>query len=156
MLSLDRIVVSYGRVEVLHEISMEVRKGEIVALIGANGAGKSTTLRAISGVLRPTSGKIMLEGNDITGKPPERVAAAGIAHVPEGRRVFPGFTVMENLSSEGWHSADPQRRSGNGWRPSWRCSRASGNGTSSTRGRCRGASSRCWSSDVDWLPAPSC
>lgn len=101
MLRLDRIVVSYGRVEALHEVSIEVKKGEIVALIGANGAGKSTTLRAISGVLRPTSGKITLEGNDITGKPPERVAAAGIAHVPEGRRVFPGFTVMENLEFGG-------------------------------------------------------
>ncbi len=101
MLALDRISVSYGRVEALHELSMEVRKGEIVALIGANGAGKSTTLRAISGVLRPTSGRILLDGKNLTGTLPERVASAGIAHVPEGRRVFPGFTVGENLEFGG-------------------------------------------------------
>ncbi|MHB1159454.1 MAG: ABC transporter ATP-binding protein [Chloroflexota bacterium] len=101
MLVLDRVCVGYGRVEALHGISLEVRQGEIVALIGANGAGKSTTLRTISGVLKPTSGQIHLNGRDITRLSPDRVAAAGIAHVPEGRRVFPGFTVGENLEFGG-------------------------------------------------------
>ncbi|MCL4371602.1 MAG: ABC transporter ATP-binding protein [Chloroflexi bacterium] len=101
MLVLDKVSVSYGRVEALHGISLEVRKGEIVALIGANGAGKSTTLRAISGVLRPTSGQILFDDRNLTGMAPERVASAGIAHVPEGRRVFPGFTVGENLEFGG-------------------------------------------------------
>ncbi len=101
MLVLDRVCVGYGRVEALHGISLEVRQGEIVALIGANGAGKSTTLRTISGVLKPTSGQIRLGGRDITRLSPDRVAATGIAHVPEGRRVFPGFTVGENLEFGG-------------------------------------------------------
>jgi branched-chain amino acid transport system ATP-binding protein len=101
MLTLNSVHAGYGRVEALHGISLEVQQGEIVALIGANGAGKSTTLRAISGVLRPTAGDIALEGRSIAGLTPERVAAAGIAHVPEGRRVFPGFTVRENLELAG-------------------------------------------------------
>ena len=101
MLALDRVSVSYGRVEALHGISLEIRPGEIVALIGANGAGKSTTLRTISGVLRPTSGQVLFNGRNLAGMSPEKVAAAGIAHVPEGRRVFPGFTVGENLELAG-------------------------------------------------------
>ncbi|HEX2987407.1 MAG TPA: ABC transporter ATP-binding protein, partial [Chloroflexota bacterium] len=101
MLVLDSISVCYGKVEALHGISLEVHQGEIVALIGANGAGKSTTLRAISGVLRPNHGQIHFDGKPISALTPERVAAAGIAHVPEGRRVFPGFTVAENLELAG-------------------------------------------------------
>ncbi len=101
MLKLDEITVGYGRAEVLHGISLRVRQGEAVALIGANGAGKSTTLRSISGILRPTTGRILFRDRDIAGLPAERVAAAGIAHVPEGRRVFPGFTVRENLELAG-------------------------------------------------------
>jgi branched-chain amino acid transport system ATP-binding protein len=85
----------------LHGISLEVREGEVVALIGANGAGKSTTLRVISGVLKPTAGRITFDGREIAGLVPEQVAAVGIAHVPEGRRVFPGFTVRENLELAG-------------------------------------------------------
>ncbi len=110
MLVLDRVSVGYGRVEALHGISLEVRRGEIVALIGANGAGKSTTLRAISGVLRPTSGRIQFEGKSIAGLAPEKVAAAGIAHVPEGRRVFPGFTVGENLEFGGLALGRPAKQ----------------------------------------------
>lgn len=97
MLELSEVWSCYGRVPALHGISLEVRQGEIVALIGANGAGKSTTLRTISGVLKPPFGHVRLNGRDITGLAPEKVAAAGIAHVPEGRGVFPGFTVRENL-----------------------------------------------------------
>ncbi|MGE5618785.1 MAG: ABC transporter ATP-binding protein [Sphingomonadaceae bacterium] len=109
MLVLDRVCVSYGRVEALHGVSLEVRQGETIALIGANGAGKSTTLRTISGVLKPTSGQILLDGRNIAGLSPDRVAATGIAHVPEGRRVFPGFTVGENLEFGGLALGRPSR-----------------------------------------------
>lgn len=109
MLVLDSVSVSYGRVQALHEISLEVRRGEIVALIGANGAGKSTTLRTISGVLRPTSGRVLFDGRDLAGLAPERIAAAGIAHVPEGRRVFPAFTVGENLEFAGLALGRPSK-----------------------------------------------
>lgn len=101
MLELDRVSVSYGRAIALQELSLKVAQGEVVALIGANGAGKTTTLKTISGVLKPSSGRVLLRGQDITGLPPEKVAAAGIAHVPEGRKVFPGFTVRENLELAG-------------------------------------------------------
>ncbi len=101
MLALDNVTVGYGRASVLHRVSLRVNPGEIIALVGANGAGKSTTLRAISGVLKPTTGSILLDGKSIGSLSPERIAALGIAHVPEGRRVFPAFTVRENLEIAG-------------------------------------------------------
>lgn len=97
MLVINNIVTHYGPVEALKGISLEVRQGEIVTLIGANGAGKSTTLRTISGLVRPTQGSITYEGRELTTVAPERIVAMGIAHVPEGRRVFPMMTVTENL-----------------------------------------------------------
>lgn len=97
MLVIENIVTHYGPVEALKGISLEVRQGEIVTLIGANGAGKSTTLRTISGLVRPTAGSIVYEGRELTALSPERIVAMGIAHVPEGRRVFPMMTVLENL-----------------------------------------------------------
>lgn len=108
MLRLDSVSSGYGRVPVLQAISLEVKEGEIVALIGANGAGKSTTLRTISGILKPSGGKITFAGRDITGLPPEKVAPAGIAHVPEGRKVFPGFTVRDNLELAGLALGHPE------------------------------------------------
>lgn len=109
MLVLDKITVGYGKAPVLHDISLEVHPGEIVTLIGANGAGKSTTLRAISGVLKPTKGRMLFDGRSIIGLSPERVAAIGIAHVPEGRRIFPGFTVRENLEIAGLALGRPSK-----------------------------------------------
>ena len=97
MLVIDRLECRYGRVKAVDALSIEVRRGELVALIGANGAGKSTTLKAISGLLRPTAGRIELDGRDITGISPREILQAGIAHCPEGRRVFPQMTVRENL-----------------------------------------------------------
>jgi branched-chain amino acid transport system ATP-binding protein len=97
MLALDGLRVAYGAVPVLHDVSLAVEAGEIVALIGANGAGKSTTLKAISGLVRPQAGTVRFEGRDLGGQPPEAVARLGVAHVPEGRRIFPGLTVRENL-----------------------------------------------------------
>lgn len=97
MLSLTDIWMHYGSVAAVKGISIEVGDGEIVTLIGANGAGKTTTLRAVSGLHRPTKGRITFEGHDIAACTPEELTARGIAMVPEGRRVFPHMTVMENL-----------------------------------------------------------
>ena len=97
MLCLENITVQYGKVVAVKDVTIEVAEGEIIALIGANGAGKSTTLRAISGLVRPSSGKIDFDGHDLTSINAENITKLGIAHVPEGRRVFPLMTVMENL-----------------------------------------------------------
>ncbi len=97
MLKVDNLRVSYGHTEVLKGISFNVEMGEIVALIGSNGAGKTTTLSTISGLLRPTSGKIRWKGEDIQSTAVEAIVASGLAHCPEGRRIFPGLTVRENL-----------------------------------------------------------
>jgi branched-chain amino acid transport system ATP-binding protein len=89
--------VAYGAVTALRGISLEVREKEIVCLLGANGAGKSTTLRTVSGLLHPLKGEVLLDGKPIHGLSPVTIARRGISHVPEGRRVFPGLTVRENL-----------------------------------------------------------
>ena len=97
LLELSDIHVGYGKTAALHGVSLVVRPGETVALIGANGAGKSTTLRAISGLLKPTRGNIRFGGRDIGGMPPDRIVGLGIAHCPEERHVWPAMTVYENL-----------------------------------------------------------
>lgn len=97
MLSLKEVHLHYGAIHALKGISLEVRQGEIVTLIGANGAGKSSTLMAISGIHRPTSGRISLEGDDLTHLPSHAIVRRGISQVPEGRRIFPTLTVLENL-----------------------------------------------------------
>ena len=97
MLKVEGLECRYGKVQAVRGLSIEVGQGELVALIGANGAGKTTTLKAISGVLNPTAGRITFEGTDITHARAEDILARGIAHCPEGRRVFPQLTVMENL-----------------------------------------------------------
>jgi branched-chain amino acid transport system ATP-binding protein len=97
LLELEDVHVHYGKVEALKGVSVTVDDGEIVTLIGANGAGKSTTLKTISGVRPVTSGSIRFEGEDITGAPPHRLVEMGICQAPEGRGVFPGMSVLENL-----------------------------------------------------------
>ena len=97
MLTLAAVSAGYGPVPAVREVSIVVGAGEAVGLLGANGAGKSTTLRAISGLVRPTSGTITFLGRSLASLPPYRITALGIAHVPEGRQVFPGLTVKENL-----------------------------------------------------------
>ena len=97
MLEVSNLEVAYGSITALHSISVRVEKGKIVTLIGSNGAGKSTTLRAISGLLKVRSGKIQLEGKDITNLAPHLVVALGVTQVPEGRMIFPNLTVVENL-----------------------------------------------------------
>ena len=97
LLTVDHLSVYYGAVQALRDVSFTVGKGEIVSLIGANGAGKSTTLRALSGVVRPSAGSVAHDGNPIAGLPSHRIARMGIAHVPEGRGVFADMSVRENL-----------------------------------------------------------
>jgi branched-chain amino acid transport system ATP-binding protein len=97
MLVLENVSVNYGAIEALCTISMQVEKGEVVTLIGANGAGKTTTLRTITGLLQPTKGRVVFEGEDISGKPTHKLVARGISMSPEGRGVFANLTVRENL-----------------------------------------------------------
>lgn len=97
MLEVRDISVAYGAIKALHGVSLSVAKGEIVTLIGCNGAGKSTTLRAISGLVRPGSGDILYEGRTLRGVAPHEILRLGLAHSPEGRGVFPNMTVSENL-----------------------------------------------------------
>ncbi len=97
LLSLENIHSYYGHIHALQGISLEVNEGEIVTLIGANGAGKSTTLRTISGIIHPRQGKITLNGQDISHMEPHRIVQTGVGHVPEGRGIFPKLTVKENL-----------------------------------------------------------
>ncbi len=102
MLKLEDITVSYGKIEALKGISLRIEQGEIAALIGANGAGKSTILMAISCVVPLRSGRILLEDGDITGLPPHEIVRMGISQVPEGRRIFSRMTVRENLEMGGY------------------------------------------------------
>ena len=106
MLKVEGLTCRYGKVAAVRELTIEVREGELVSLIGANGAGKTTTLKAISGVLPPVAGRIVFQGEDITHAGARRVLQLGIAHCPEGRRVFPYMTVAENLEMGCYLRAD--------------------------------------------------
>lgn len=97
MLKLDNIDVYYGAIHALKGLSLEVNEGEIVTLIGANGAGKSTTLKTISGLIRPKNGDLLFNGESITSVPAQNIVKMGISHVPEGRRIFANLSVLENL-----------------------------------------------------------
>ena len=96
-LEVEDLQVAYGRTPAVRGISLQVRVGQVVCLIGANGAGKTTTMRAISGLVRPRAGRVRFDGEDITGRPAHRIAAAGLRQVPEGRQCFAELTVAENL-----------------------------------------------------------
>lgn len=102
MIRISDLHVSYGQVKALRGVSLDVNRGEIITLIGSNGAGKSTTLMSISGILKPVSGEIIYDGINITGLPAHRIVQMGISHVPEGRRIFPGLSVHENLLMGGY------------------------------------------------------
>ena len=105
-LAITGLVVSYGRTEAVCGIDIAVASGQTVCLIGANGAGKTSTMRAISGLLRPRAGRIVLDGADITGFAPHRVASLGLLQVPEGRQIFAELSVAENLALGAWLEAD--------------------------------------------------
>src|SRR4030088_3525783 len=97
LLEIPPLIVRYGEIEALRGVTISVDEGQVVTLLGANGAGKSTTLRAISGLAKPAAGEILFDGQSIAGLGPEAVVRLGLSHVPEGRRVFPGLTVKENI-----------------------------------------------------------
>ena len=112
MLNIDKINVHYGVIQALKEVSFNLAEGEIVTLIGANGAGKSTSLNTISGILHATSGKITYPGEDISYTPPQDIVRKGIIQVPEGRRIFASMSVWENLEMGAFHlSEGPRSRS---------------------------------------------
>lgn len=97
MLKVENLSVHYGMIQAVRDVSFEVNEGEVVSLIGANGAGKTTILRTLSGLVRPSAGKIQFLGKEIQKLPAQKIVAGGVSQVPEGRHVFPGLTVMENL-----------------------------------------------------------
>ena len=97
MLKVENLFVHYGMIQAVRDVSFEVNEGEVVSLIGANGAGKTTILRTLSGLVRPSAGKIQFLGKEIQKLPAQKIVSGGLSQVPEGRHVFPGLTVMENL-----------------------------------------------------------
>src|SRR5512141_3153593 len=107
LLSLENVHSYYGHIHALQGISLNVEEGEIVTLIGANGAGKSTTLRTISGLIHPRHGKVTLKDQDISHMAPHMIVNAGVGHVPEGRGIFPALTVKENLEIGAFVIDDP-------------------------------------------------
>ena len=106
MLEVEGLSAAYGTVEVLWDVGLEVGENEIVALVGSNGAGKTTLLRTISGMMRATSGEVRFEGKRISGMRPEQIVSRGVAHVPEGRHLFQGLSVRENLMAGGYANRD--------------------------------------------------
>ena len=109
LLRAERLTAGYGKMAILHDVTLEVRAGEMVAVIGPNGAGKSTSFKTIVGFLRPSGGRVVLDGRDITGLRPDQVLVHGIAYVPQGRIVFPQMTVLENLEMGAYIESDPRR-----------------------------------------------
>jgi branched-chain amino acid transport system ATP-binding protein len=107
LLELDSVRAGYGAIEVLHGISITVDEGEIVTLVGANGAGKTTTLLTTSGVVKPRAGTVRFDGKDLAGVPAHELVSRGMAHSPEGRKIFPRLTVLENLEMGAFTRRDP-------------------------------------------------
>jgi branched-chain amino acid transport system ATP-binding protein len=106
MLSVQGLHAQYGKIKILHDVSLEIGEGEIVALIGANGAGKTTFLKVVSGLVRATQGEVIFMGRRIENLLPEKIARSGISHVPEGRKVFANSTVLTNLEMGAFHRKD--------------------------------------------------
>ncbi len=104
ILRVEHLGVSYGRVQAVRDVSFEAQQGSLVALVGANGAGKSSVINAISGIVRPSSGMIRFDGDDITRTPSHRLVKRGLVQVPEGRQVLASMTIAENLQMGGWHA----------------------------------------------------
>ena len=113
MLKVENLSVHYGMIQAVRDVSFEVNEGEVVSLIGANGAGKTSILRTISGLVRPSAGKIAFLGQEIQKVPAQKIVAAGLSQVPEGRHVFPGLTVMENLEMGAFLKKDREENQAN-------------------------------------------
>jgi branched-chain amino acid transport system ATP-binding protein len=145
LLAVDGLRLGYGRSDVIHGISFRVPRGAIVSLIGANGAGKSTTLRGISGLLKLRSGSIKFAGQEIAGEAPHKIAQRRLVQVPEGRQVFAEMTVAENLTMGAYLVADRRRRSGAPM-PLLPAFRSSASVRHSVPDTCPAVSSRCWRS----------
>ena len=109
LLSAEHITAGYGRIDILHDVSLHVKPGEIVSIIGPNGAGKSTAFKAIVGFITPRQGRIVFNGEEMTGLRPDLVLRRGLAYVPQGRIVFPQMTVLENLEMGAYIERDPAR-----------------------------------------------
>ena len=109
LLRAEGLTAGYGKMAILHDITLEVRPGEMVSVIGPNGAGKSTAFKTIVGFLRPTSGRVVFDGQDIAGLRPDQVLVRGLAYVPQGRIVFPQMTVLENLEMGAYNERDATR-----------------------------------------------
>ena len=108
ILKVEDLVVTYGRVEAVRSVSFEAHPGSLVTLVGANGAGKSSIINAVSGIVRPKSGRILFEGRDITRKPAHALVGDGLVQVPEGRQILGTLTIHENLQLGGWHTNDAE------------------------------------------------
>ena len=154
MLEVKDLEVYYGMIQALKGISFQVNEGEVIALIGANGAGKTTTLHTVSGLLTPKHGSVTFEGTEITKIPAHKIVELGMAHVPEGRRVFPSLSVLQNLKLGAYTRKDKDeitRDSGDGIRAVshvWKSVRTS------RQVHFPAASSRCWPWDVALMSKP--
>ena len=113
MLKVENLSVHYGMIQAVRDVSFEVNEGEVVSLIGANGTGKTTILRTLSGLVRPSAGKIQFLGKEIQKLPAQKIVAGGLSQVPEGRHVFPGLTVMENLQMGAFLKKDREENQAN-------------------------------------------
>lgn len=107
LLKVDKIYAGYGQLEILHGVSLEVKSQELVCIIGPNGAGKSTAFKTILGLVHPTSGRVLFDGTDLTGRRPDQMVSRGLGYVPQGRIVFPQMTVLENLEMGAYIENDP-------------------------------------------------
>ena len=143
MLTVDNIDVFYGDAQALDGVSLEIEEGAIVAIVGANGAGKTSLIRTIAGMLSPARGRILYRGTDITGWPSHKVCDLGIGQVAEGRQVFPTLSVAENLSMGAMLPRARNLRERRISRKSTRCFRFSWSAGNRLPGRCRVANSRC-------------
>ena len=150
-LRLSGLTAARGGRTVLHDVSLDIPAGQVTALLGPNGAGKSTLVLAVGGVLGPQSGSVLLGGQELARRRPERISRAGLAIVPEGRRLLAELTVAENLRVATYALPAEQARAGSSGR--WSCSRRSAAGCPPRPGRCPGASSRwsCW--PRPWSPS---
>ena len=155
MLQLRNLHAYYGHIHAVKGVSLHVMPHEIVALIGGNGAGKSTILRAVSGIVKADSGDILLEGEQITPLTPERILKNGIGHVPEGRRLFRGLSVRDNMILGAYTRRDKARIKSD-IDDMERLFPSSGRGGTSSQGHSRAASSRCWPLPGRSWPGPRC